>query len=104
LASTPEMLEEGASCLGVETDVEFGVADLIFRGGDERPVVLEIKIHADDSAVGQVSRIAKGYADKEAVDPQSVRKAIVCLSYVSTLVEACKGANIELYKVSLNRV
>jgi len=104
LAGNPAMLENGASCLGVEVNVGVGVADLVLRGGDGRIVVVEIKSHADDLAVGQVSRIAVGYAVKEGVDAHRVRKAIVCVTFGRNLVEACRGADIELYKVGMCRI
>jgi len=85
-------------------DVGVGVADLVLRGGDGRVVVVEIKSHADDSAVGQVSRIAEGYAAREGVDARNVRKAIVCVTFGRNLVEACRGVDIELYKVGVCRI
>jgi hypothetical protein len=104
LVGNPSMLEDGASCLGVEVDVGVGVADLVLRGGDGRTIIVEVKSHADDSAVGQVSRIAEGYATKEGADAQRVRKAIVCVTLSKNLVEACRGAGIELYKIAPCRV
>lgn len=104
LAVYPAMLEEGASCLGVEVDVGVGVADLILSGGNGHTIIVEVKSHGDDLAVGQVSRIAEGYIAKEGIDAQMVRKAIVCVTFSKNLVEACRGANIELYQVGLRRV
>jgi len=104
LAGNPAMLEEGASCLGVEVDVGAGVADLVLRGGDGSIIIVEIKSHGDDFAVGQVSRIAEGYATKLGVDAQSIRKAIVCVTFSKNLVEACRGAGIELYETGLCRI
>lgn len=43
LSGNPSMLEEGASCLGVEVDVDVGVADLLLRGKDGHYIVVEGK-------------------------------------------------------------
>lgn len=104
LASNPTMLETDASCLGVEVDVGVGVADLVLKGSDKRIMIVEIKVHADDSAIGQISRISEGYFVKESIDSKNIRKVIICVTYNRTLVEACRGANIELYKLGLHRI
>ena len=104
LAGHPALLEEGASCNGVEVDVGAGVADLILSAKDERPIVVELKIHADDSAVGQVSRIAEAYATRQSLDGSTVRKAIACLTCAKNLDTACRGAGVELYVLNLTRI
>jgi RecB family endonuclease NucS len=98
------MFEVDASCLGVEVDVGVGVADLVLEGSDKRSIIIEIKVHADDSTIGQISRISEGYLAKERIDPKNVRKVIICVTYGKTLVEACLGANIELYKLGFHRI
>jgi hypothetical protein len=104
LANNPAMFEVDASCLGVEVDVGVGVADLVLEGSDKRSIIIEIKVHADDSTIGQISRISEGYLAKERIDPKNVRKVIICVTYGKTLVEACLGANIELYKLGFHRI
>lgn len=104
IITDPSVVEKGASLIGAEVNVRVGVADLILQGSDGRLIVVEIKVRADDSAIGQVSRIAEGYASMQDIDATRIRKAIVCMDYVKTLVEACRGTNIELYVVDMNRI
>jgi len=104
ITRNPSVLEKGASLIGAEVNVQVGVADLILKGEDGKSIVIEIKVRADDSAIGQVSRIAEGYASTHNLQPNQIRKAIVCVDYVKTLIEACKGAKIELYVLGTNRV
>jgi hypothetical protein len=104
LAGHPTLLGEGASCNDVEVDVGAGVADLVLSAKDGRPIVVEVKIHADDSAIGQVSRIAEAYATRQSLDHSTVRKAIACLTYAKNLDTACRGAGVELYELKLSRI
>jgi hypothetical protein len=104
IIADPSVLEKGASLIGAEVNVQVGVADLVLQGVDGRPIVVEIKVRADDSAIGQISRIAEGYASMQNVEATNIRKAILCMDYVRTLTEACRGTNIELYVVSSNRI
>ena len=104
LAGHPTLLEEGACCNGVEVDVRAGVADLVLGAKDGRPIVVEVKVHGDDSAIGQVSRIAEAYATRQSLDHSTVRKAIVCLTYAKNLDAACRGAGVELYGLNISRI
>jgi hypothetical protein len=104
IAANPSVLEKGASLIGAEVNVQVGVADLVLKGDDGKSIIIEIKVRADDSAIGQVSRIAEGYSSTQNLQPGQIRKAIVCVDYVKTLIEACKGAKIELYVLGTKRV
>ncbi|MEE9585968.1 MAG: endonuclease NucS domain-containing protein [Nitrososphaerales archaeon] len=104
LTKNPSLLGEGLKYVGAEEDVGSGKPDIIFKDADDRIIVVEVKTDADDSAVGQISRSAAGYASKHGLDPKDVRKVIVCLSTKSSLKEAALSAGIELYRLELHRV
>jgi hypothetical protein len=104
LSENPEILGAGVKCLGSEIDVGTGVADMLFRDAEGQSIVVEVETNADDFAIGQVSRLAGGYASKHNLDPKTVRKAIICQTSTKNLKEAATGVGIELYHVSLNRI
>lgn len=104
LADNPSILEENAQFECVNVDVGTGTADIILKDQKGRSIVVEVETHANDFAVGQVSRLTAGYASKQSLPQTQVRKAIVCQSFDKNLPEACKEAGIELYKVEIRRV
>ena len=104
LADNPSLLEENAKFEDVNVDVGTGTADVILKDQKGRSVVVEVETHANDFAVGQISRLTAGYASKWNLPQSQVRKAIVCQSFDKNLPEACKEAGIELYKVEIRRV
>jgi len=103
LADNPSLLEENAKFEGVNVDVGTGTADIILKDQKGRSIVVEVETHANDFAIGQVSRLTAGYASKRNLPQSQVRKAIVCQSFDKNLPEACKAAGIELYKVEIRR-
>ncbi|MFQ6135176.1 MAG: endonuclease NucS domain-containing protein [Nitrososphaerales archaeon] len=104
LSENPSLLGGVMRYVGTEVDVESGKPDIVFKDVDDRVVVVEVETHADDFAVGQVSRAAAGYASKYGLDPKEVRKAIVYQSAKSSLKAAALSAGIELYRLELRRV
>ncbi len=104
LADNPSLLEEDAKFEGVNVDVGTGMADVILKDQNGRSIVVEVETHANDFAVGQVSRLTAGYSSKWNLSQSQVRKVIVCHSFDKNLPEACKEAGIELYKIEIRRV
>ncbi len=103
LADNPSLLEKNAKFEGVNIDVGTGTADIVLKDQKGQSIVVEVETHANDFAVGQVSRLTAGYASKQNLSQSQVRKAIVCQSFDKNLPEACKAAGIELYKVEIRR-
>ena len=100
LADAPSILEEGMRFLDANKDVGFGVADVLLQDSDGRVVVVEIETQATEDAVAQVSRLAAGYASQNHLSPENVRKIIMCQSYDGKTVKACRGAVVELYRLT----
>lgn len=104
LADAPSILEEGMRFLDANKDVGFGVADVLLQDSGGRVVVVEIETKATEDAVAQVSRLAAGYASQPDFSPENVRKIILCQSYDGKTVKACRGAVVELYRLTSEKV
>ncbi|MCW4055205.1 MAG: endonuclease NucS [Candidatus Bathyarchaeota archaeon] len=104
LADAPSILEEGMRFLDANKDVGFGVADVLLHDSGGRVVVVEIETKATEDAVAQVSRLAAGYASQTDFSPENVRKIILCQSYDGKTVKACRGAVVELYRLTSEKV
>jgi len=57
--------------------------------------VVELKIHGEDSAVGQVCRIAEAYATRQSLNGSTVRKAIGMFDICEELGHGLRGAGVE---------
>lgn len=104
LADAPSTLENGMRFLDADLDVGFGVADAILQDSGGRMVVLEVETRATETAVAQVSRLSAGYALQNKLLPEKVRKIILCQSFDEKTMKACLGANVELYKLTAEKV
>lgn len=104
LADAPSVLEEGMRFLDANIDVDFGVVDVLLQDSGGRVVVVEIETKATEDAVAQVSRLAAGYASQNNLSPENVRKVILCQSYDGKTVKACRGAIVELYRLTSEKV
>lgn len=104
ISDNPSILEKGSSFLGLEVDSGTGIADLVLEDSKGRLMVVEVETHANDFAIGQISRLAMGYASKNNVPFEKIRKLIVCMSYDKNLIEGCLGSNVELYILQTNRI
>jgi len=103
LADDPSILEEGMKFLGAEVDVEAGVIDILLQDAMGRVVVVEIETKANETAVAQVCRLAASYSSTAKVAEDTMRKVIVCQQFEEKTVRACKGANVELYKLDMKK-
>jgi hypothetical protein len=104
LADAPSLLEEGMRFLDANKDVGFGVADVLLQDSGGRVAVVEIETKATEDAVAQVSRLAAGYAYQNNFPPENVRRIILCQSYDGKTVKACRGAIVELYRLTSEKV
>jgi len=104
LADDPEILEKGMKFLGADVETENGVIDLLLQDSENKIAVVEIETRASESAVAQVSRLAAGYSTKAKISQSKIRKLIVCEQFNEKTLSACKGANVELYKMDIKKV
>jgi len=104
LGDDPSILENGMKFIGTNVTTRTGVIDSLLTDGEGRSVVVEVETHANDFSIGQVCRLAAGYSEKTGIPLEKIRKAIVCLGFDENLIEASKGANVELYKVTFSLI
>ena len=104
LVDFPEVIEPGMTFVDSEVDVSIGVIDLLLRDDTGGDVVVEVELRAGDLALGQVSRLAAGLAQFRGTSANPLRKVIVCLDHTKNLEAACRGSNVELYRIAANRV
>jgi hypothetical protein len=101
ISMTPSMVEEGFTVLGREYPTSTGTIDLILLDRNGTPVVVEVEVTATEQAVGQVCKLAEGYAEST---KKEVRKAIICLKTKGMLRQSCKSAKVELYQLKTERL
>ena len=104
LADAPSILEEGMRFLDANMDVGFGTADVLLEDLEGRAVIVEIETKATEEAVAQVCRLAAGYASQTSISPDDVRRIILCQSCDGKTVKACRGANVELYRLASEKI
>lgn len=104
LSDFPEILGLGTSSLGSEVPVQTGIIDLLMKDREGRIMIVEIETAAGDIAVSQACRLAAGYSSLFNVPQDQIRKVIVCLKHSSTLADACKGAGVELFQLTLKPI
>ncbi len=104
LSDDPSFLEKGMRFRDANKDVGFGIADVILEDAEGRAVIVEIETKATETAVAQVARLAAGYASKSGLSAGQVRKVILCQQLDEKTVKACQGANIELYKLTAEKI
>jgi hypothetical protein len=104
LADAPNMLEEGLEYVGCEAETPAGIIDLLLRDKEGRLLIVEVETTASDSAVSQVCRLASGYSKASGKPLDSMRKAVVCVNCGGSLVDTCRGAEVELYRVRCERI
>lgn len=102
LADNPTLIEEGMKFVGSSVESSAGSIDIILRDREGNDVVVEVETKARDNAVGQVLRLARGYAEQ--TGKKSIRKAIVCSSFDAGLPLACKEAEIGLFLLNFLKV
>jgi hypothetical protein len=114
LSVAPSIVEDGSTLTGREYSTPTGTIDLILRGANGVPIVVEVEVTATEQAVGQVCKLAEGYVEllkqqsrdegMEEGSAPKVRKAIVCIKTRGMINQACRSADVELYIVRTERV
>ncbi len=104
LTDFSEILGRGTRFLASEVPVQTGTIDLLMEDESGRIILVEVENYADDFAVGQVSRLATGYSAQSGVPQDSIRKTIVCIDFSSTMPHACRGAGIDLLRLTVEPV
>ncbi len=104
LADDPSFLEEGMRFKDANLDVGFGVADVLLQDSEGRMVIVEIETRAVETAVAQTARLAAGYASQNRISQKSLRKMILCQHFDERAAKACKGADVELYRLTTKKV
>lgn len=89
-------LEEGLVFKEAEYGVSVGSIDILAEDKTGSPVVIEIKVKADDSAVGQVLGYMQAY--REELGTKQVRGLIVAQEFSERSMKAAKQAGIKLYR------
>ena len=104
LADAPQILEEGLEYIGCEVETPAGTIDLLLRDRNGRILIVEVETNASDFAVSQVCRLASGYSKASGRPLSALRKAVVCINYEGSVMDASLGAEVELYRVRCERV
>ena len=89
-------LEEGLSFKASEYEVSVGNIDILAEDKNGLPVVIEVKVKAGDSAIGQVLGYTKAYEEESG--NKQIRGLIIAQGFTERCKKAAKHANIELYK------
>ncbi|MDR6222863.1 DUF91 domain-containing protein [Methanococcoides alaskense] len=104
ISSIPELIEPGLTFHEVEVEVEGGRIDAVFTDSQDKHFLIEIEINARDNAIGQVQRFKLPYAEKYGVNVEDIRLGIVCADIDSSRMTACRGAGIEVFRLSLEKL
>lgn len=102
VSDDPSLIEQGMIFVGANVELSVGAVDLILRDRVGLDVIVEVETKAGDQAVGQVLRLARGYAEQ--TGKSSVRKAIICVDRDGNLPLACKEAGIDLFRLGFLKV
>lgn len=102
ISTFPELIEEGLEFIDTEVETEGGRIDVVFKSKKNEHLLIEIEIEARDNAIGQVQRFIT-YSEKYNVPPEKIRLGIVCARIAESRVNACIGAGIEVYVLSLKK-
>jgi len=99
----PSIIEDEMKCVAPNVPVSTGIIDVLLKDKTGAPVVVEVETIATDSAVGQVCRLAAGYASDSRVDLRKVRKVIVARRLEGKVIESASGAAVEVYRITGER-
>lgn len=102
IATFPELIEEGLVFLDSEVETNGGRIDAVFKSKDDKHLLIEIEIEAKDNAIGQVQRFIT-YSEKYGIPTDKIRLGIVCAKISESRLNACIGAGIEVYTLSLEK-
>jgi len=78
--------------------VEAGRIDVLLKDKTNRFLVIEVEREARDATIGQVLRLSASLARRENIDPDHIRKMIVCARINSHVELAAGSVNIGICK------
>lgn len=99
LRKRPRDLEEGLEIVQSEYETSAGPMDFLAKDKDGKPVVIEVKVKAGDSAVGQILGYIRAYEEEKNIE--NVRGIIVAEKFEDRCRKATKGLNLNLYECKL---
>lgn len=89
-------LEEGLTFKGSEYEVSVGNIDILAEDKNALPVVIEVKVTASDSAIGQILGYIQAYEEES--EQKQVRGLIVAQDFTDRCKKAARRTNIQLYE------
>lgn len=89
-------LEDGLTLREVEYSISVGNIDILAEDNEGIPVIIEVKVEAGDSAIGQVSGYMQAYEEES--DASRVRGMIVAQDFTERCRKAAKRIGIQLYE------
>lgn len=102
ISTFPELIEDGLEFIDTEVEIEGGRIDAVFKSKKDEFLLIEIEIEARDNAIGQVQRFIT-YSNKYSIPREKIRLGIVCAKIGESRLNACIGAGIEVYVLSLEK-
>ena len=102
ISTFPELIEEGLEFIDTEVETEGARIDAVFKSKKDEHLLIEIEIEARDNAIGQVQRFIT-YSEKYNIPREKIRLGIVCARMAESRLNACIGAGIEVYVLSLKK-
>lgn len=102
ISTFPELIEEELEFIDTEVETEGGRIDVVFKSKKDEHLLIEIEIEARDNAIGQVQRFIT-YSEKYNISKDKIRLGIVCAKIAESRLNACIGAGIEVYVLSLKK-
>lgn len=104
VSNHPSIVELGMRFIDTNVETEVGEIDLLLEDSDGRKVVVEVETKANDFAVGQVCRLATGYSEKMNLKFEELRRMIICITYDKNVQKTCKGADVELFQITVKQL
>jgi len=95
LETHPTQLEEGLVIVKREHKLSVGTVDFFAKDGHGMDTLIEVKIKADDSVVGQLLGYMQAHREAQAKD---VRGIVVAERFTERCKKAVKGLNVTLYE------
>ncbi|MDW7732361.1 MAG: endonuclease NucS [Methanolobus sp.] len=102
ISTFPELIEKDLIFLDTEVETSGGRIDAVFKSKDEKHLLIEIEIEARDNAIGQVQRFIT-YSEEYGIPRDRIRLGIVCAKISESRLNACIGAGVEVYTLSLEK-
>jgi hypothetical protein len=102
IINRPTLIESGLNFYDIEVKIDSAIIDLVMIDRQQKHLLLEFKLNANDKTIGQVSRYnEESYSLQMEIDTYQIRKGIVTLGVTGQIKKACQENNIELYIVDV---